>query len=124
MRNLLDFVCHTAIEDLHPLTELHTPPPPSIYSKEVEVPNDFYNQAADLVQRQLGPNLDKVGKTWWQWRKAGSTVKAHWVEMKVDFDDRMARGDPGKKVIFYVHGGAYYMGGIGHDVQVQRHARK
>ncbi|KAF4636079.1 hypothetical protein G7Y89_g2004 [Cudoniella acicularis] len=26
--------------------------------------------------------------------------------------------------MFYIHGGAYYLGGIGHGLQIQRHARK
>lgn len=121
---MLELCCHTTVEDLHALTGLVAPPPPCVRSEEVEIPSVFINRAAELVQQQLGPNLHKVGGTWWQWRNSGSTVKSHWVEMKADYEARKARGDPGTKVIFYVHGGAYYLGGIGHHLQFQRHARK
>lgn len=124
LRNVLTFCCRTTVEDLNALTDIVTPPPPWVRTEEVDIPSVFINRAAELVQAQLGPNLDKVGKTWWQWRRSGSTVKSHWVEMKADYEERKARGDPGNKVIFYLHGGAYYLGGIGHDLQVQRHARK
>lgn len=125
MRKLLEFVCASTVEDLHALTSGHAPAPSSVHVRDVDVPEVFYGRAAELVQAQLGPNLDKVGRTWWQWRKPGSeTIHAQWVEMKVDYEARTARKDPGKKVIFYVHGGAFYLGGVGHDMQVQRHARK
>lgn len=125
MRKLLEFTSTSTVEDLHAVTSAHTPAPPTVHVSDVEVAEAFCGRAAELVQAQLGPNLDKVGRTWWQWRKPGSeTVHAQWVEMKVDYEERMARQDLGKKVIFYIHGGAYYLGGAGHDVQIQRHARK
>lgn len=122
----MELVCTSRIEDLHVITDQHTPPPPWVLVRDVEVPDKFYSKAATLIQRQLAytGNLEKVGKSWWQWRKLGSTVRAQWVEMRVDYEERIARNDPGKKVIFYIHGGAYYLGGIAHDMQVQRHARK
>lgn len=124
MRQALEFALVTTIEDLGALTAMHTPAAPWVHQIDVDIPKAFYGRAASLIQAQLGPNLDKVGRTWWQWRKLGSVVRAKWVEMKVDYEERMARRDPGTKVVFYIHGGAYYLGGVGHDVQVQRHARK
>lgn len=124
LRKLLEFCCHTTVEDLHALTSIIPPPPPWVKGEEVDIPSIFISRAAELVAAQLGKNLERVGSTWWQWRKSGTTVKSFWVEMKADYEERKARGDPGTKVIFYVHGGAYYLGGIGHDVQIQRHARK
>lgn len=125
MRQLLKLVCISTVEDMHALTSRHTPASPSVRVEYVDVPTPYYDRAAELVQRQLGPNLNAVGRTWWQWRKPGNeVVKAQWVEMKVDYEERVRSGDSGKKVVFYVHGGAYYLGGVGHDVQIQRHARK
>lgn len=127
MRQLLKFVRFSTVEDMHAVTAGHSlPAPHSVRVVDVDVlaTSPYYARAATLVQQQLGPNLDRVGRTWWQWRKPGETIKAQWVEMKVDYEERMRKGDEGKKVIFYVHGGAYYLGGCGHDVQIQRHARK
>jgi acetyl esterase/lipase len=101
------------------------PATPSCIVTDVKIPKRFNGLAAQHVTANLGPaNLNRVGKTWWQWRKLGSVVRAEWVEMKNDFVERNERNDPGKKVMFYVHGGAYYLGGIGHGFQIQRHARK
>jgi hypothetical protein len=65
-----------------------------------------------------------VGRTWWQWRGPGSLVRGEWVEMKRDYAERMQMRGESKKVMFYVHGGTYFFGGIGHGPQVQRQARK
>lgn len=124
LRNILEFVCTTTVDDLNAITTRHAPAPASVMEQDVVIPEEFYQQAAQLVQAQLGPNLDRIGKTWWQWRKPGSQHKSTWVEMKTDYEERIARKDPGKKVIFYIHGGAYYLGGIGHGLLIQRHARK
>jgi len=51
-------------------------------------------------------------------------VRAEWVEMKSDYLERKSKNDPGKKVMFYIHGGAYIFGGLGHAPLIQRHARK
>lgn len=125
MRQMLKLVCVSTVEDMHALTSRHTPAPPSVRVVDVDVPVQYYDRAAELVTKQLGPNIDVVGRTWWQWRKPGEeVVRAQWVEMKVDYEERVKNGDGGKKVVFYVHGGAYYLGGVGHDMQIQRHARK
>lgn len=45
--------------------------------------------------------------------------------MKADYHERKKSGDPGKRVMLYVHGGAYYFGSVDeHRYQMQRHARK
>lgn len=125
MRQMFKLVCISTIEDLHAVTTRHAPAPPSVRVVHVHVPPLHYERAAALVQAQLGPNLDRVGRAWWQWREPGDEcVRAQWVEMKVDYAERVRTGDAGKKVLFYVPGGAYYLGGFGHDTQIQRHARK
>lgn len=122
---MLKLTCVSAVEDLHFATKMHSPAPPSVRIDNLVVPAPHLSRAAELIQKQLGPNLDCVGRAWWQWRDPKEpVVKAQWVEMKVDYEERMRKGDEGKKVMFYVHGGAYYLGGLGHDVQIQRHARK
>lgn len=45
--------------------------------------------------------------------------------MKSDYHERKRAGDPGKRVMLYVHGGGYYFGSVDeHRYQMQRHARK
>ena len=48
---------------------------------------------------------------------------AEWIEMRRDFGRR--KGEKGKRVMLYVHGGAYFFGSVDeHRYQIQRHARK
>ena len=62
---------------------------------------------------------------WWQWRREGSVLKAEWIEMRGDYMTRKQSGDKGKRVMLYVHGGAYFFGSVDeHRYQMQRHARK
>ncbi len=52
-------------------------------------------------------------------------MKAEWIEMRSDYARRKQKGDKGKRVILYVHGGAYFFGSVNeHRYQMQRHARK
>ena len=45
--------------------------------------------------------------------------------MRSDYDKRRETGDKGKRVMLYLHGGAYYFGSTDeHRYQMQRHARK
>ncbi|RDW68670.1 hypothetical protein BP5796_09327 [Coleophoma crateriformis] len=125
MRKMLLFTALNTVEDLQHATTGWLPHPLSVIVKDVTIPSNFYDDSARYIQANLGPaNLSRVGKTWWQWRRPGSEVKAEWVEMKIDYLRRKRSNDPGKKVMFYIHGGAYYLGAIGHLGQVQRHARK
>lgn len=130
MRHLLAFTFATTIEDLHALTNISTPAPPSVLVTDVAIPPRFYEDAVVHLQEALGEkNLNLVGKTWWQWRRPGSVVKTEWVEMRADYLERKQEEKEGaraggKKVMFYVHGGGYHLGGVGHGPQCQRHARK
>jgi hypothetical protein len=127
LRKMFHFIATNTVENVQHLTTGWIPHPPSCVVKEVEIPEQFYESAARLITENLGPtNLERVGRTWWQWRRPGSTVRAEWVEMKRDYKERMREGagSRSKKVMFYVHGGAYFFGGIGHGPQIQRHARK
>lgn len=45
--------------------------------------------------------------------------------MRADYHERKRTGDPGKRVMLYIHGGAYFFGSVDeHRYQMQRHARK
>jgi acetyl esterase/lipase len=125
MRKMIHFTSVNRAEDVQHITTGWIPHPPSCVVKEVFIPDTFYPLAARHISENLGGNnLERVGKTWWQWRRPGSVVRAEWVEMKSDYAERMKNGGESKKVMFYIHGGAYFFGGIGHGPQIQRHARK
>ena len=65
------------------------------------------------------------GKTWWQWRRDGSFLKSEWIEMRAHFNQLKKRGEQSKRIMLYVHGGAYFFGSVDeHRYQLQRHARK
>lgn len=92
------------------------------------MPTDHLDHSARLLEAQLGPDgIRKVGGSkWWQWRKPNaSTLPAEWIEMRSDYHERKEAGDSGKRVMLYVHGGAYFFGSVDmHRYQLQRHARK
>ena len=55
----------------------------------------------------------------------GNVLKAEWIEMRSDYASRKRKGEMGKRVVLYVHGGAYFFGSVDeHRYQMQRHARK
>jgi hypothetical protein len=125
MRRIMQFTAACRVEDLQYITNAWIPHPLSCIVKGITIPDTFYPIAARHISENLGvDNLNRVGRTWWQWRRPGSVVRAEWVEMKSDYEERMRAGGESKKVMFYVHGGAYFFGGLGHAPQIQRHARK
>lgn len=94
---------------------------------EIIIPQEHITESAEHIQEQLGHHgVEKVGgKTWWQWRRQGGELKAEWIEMRADYHERKEAKDPGKRVMLYVHGGAYFFGSTDeHRYQMQRHARK
>lgn len=91
------------------------------------VPNEYLSRSAELIQAQLGTDgIAQVGgQKWWQWRKLNASLEAEWIEMKAQFNARKATDDPGRRVMLYIHGGAYFFGSVDeHRYQMQRHARK
>ena len=94
---------------------------------EIEIPPDSLSQAADAIVSQLGHHgVDEIGgQKWWQWRRDSSPLKAEWIEMKRDYNKRKGSEEKGRRVMLYVHGGAYFFGSVDeHRYQMQRHARK
>lgn len=93
----------------------------------MEIPETEIARAADALIAQLGhKGVDRVGgKLWWQWRRDGSKLRAEWIEMRKDYNERKKQNQQSKRVMLYVHGGAYYFGSVDeHRYQMQRHARK
>ncbi|KAL7622365.1 hypothetical protein AAE478_007869 [Parahypoxylon ruwenzoriense] len=127
IRSFLEFASHHTVEDLQAFTSQWVPHPQWVKVEQVEIPEPQLVESAGILQEQLGPDgIRKVGgRNWWQWRKPGSPLKAEWIEMRSDYHERKRSDDPCKRVMLYVHGGAYFFGSVDeHRYQMQRHARK
>lgn len=93
----------------------------------VTIPEQYLSEAAKAIVAQLGEGgIQKVGgSSWWQWRRRNSKFEAEWIEMRGDYNERKRLQDKGRRVMLYVHGGAYFFGSVDeHRYQMQRHARK
>ncbi|KAI9151765.1 AB hydrolase superfamily protein [Paramyrothecium foliicola] len=127
VRSFLEFASHHTVEELQAFTAQWVPHPQWVKVDVVDVPAAHLDRSAELIQQELGNDgIRQVGgRNWWQWRKLDTTLKAEWIEMKADATERKRNGDPGQRVMLYVHGGAYYFGSVDeHRYQMQRHARK
>ncbi|KAL3422042.1 AB hydrolase superfamily protein C4A8.06c [Phlyctema vagabunda] len=127
IRQFLAYASHHSVEDVQRFTSQWVPHPHWVKVDEVTIPSEHIDKAATAIQEQLGHHgIQKVGgKTWWQWRRPDSVLKAEWIEMKSDYQERKKNNDGGKRIMLYVHGGAYFFGSVDeHRYQLQRHARK
>jgi acetyl esterase/lipase len=91
------------------------------------IPPETITKAADTLISQLAVRgVSQVGgSNWWQWRRKDSELRAEWIEMRSDYTERKRNGGKGRRVMLYVHGGAYFFGSVDeHRYQMQRHARK
>lgn len=127
IRAFLEFAGHHTVEDLQAFTSQWVPHPQWVKVKDATIPAATTSRAADLLLAQLGDDgVRKLGgPTWWQWRKPGTPLRAEWIEMRSDYQERKKKGEVGNRVMLYVHGGAYFFGSVDeHRYQMQRHARK
>ncbi|KAF1941679.1 alpha/beta-hydrolase [Clathrospora elynae] len=128
IRRFLHYASFHTVDELQAFTSQWVPVPRWVHVNVVEISNSQLQRSAEYINAQLGPEGIKAvgGKTWWQWRREGTTLKAEWIEMRKDHDARkqlaIAKGD---RIMLYVHGGAYFFGSVDeHRYQMQRHARK
>ncbi|KAL8676216.1 MAG: hypothetical protein Q9186_007249 [Xanthomendoza sp. 1 TL-2023] len=127
IRRFLHYASYHTVEDIQAFTSQWVPNPPWVRVDEVTIPQNDINHAAETIIAQLGhKGIDKIGGSkWWQWRRNGSALKAEWIEMKSDYDQRRQTKEDCKRIMLYIHGGAYYFGSVDeHRYQIQRHARK
>lgn len=128
IRSFLAYVSQHTVEDVQAFTAQWVPHPQWIKLDDIAVPQTELDHAARLLEAQLGPEgIRKIGgRKWWQWRRPeAEQLKAEWIEMRSDYNARRKGNDAGKRVMLYVHGGAYFFGSVDmHRYQMQRHARK
>ena len=125
IRQFLAYASHHRVEDIQAFTSQWVPCPRWVKVDEVTIPEKCLSGATDALVAQLGHHgVDKIGgEKWWQWRRDDTLLKAEWIEMRRDFGRR--KNQRGKRVLLYVHGGAYFFGSVDeHRYQLQRHARK
>lgn len=127
IRQFLLYASHHTVEDIQRFTSQWVPCPRWVRVDHAKIPQLHITAAAEALQEQLGHHgIEQVGgKEWWQWRRPGSELAAEWIEMRADYAERKKTKDGGKRVMLYVHGGAYFFGSVDeHRYQMQRHARK
>ncbi|KAL8649613.1 MAG: hypothetical protein Q9210_004297 [Variospora velana] len=127
IRRFLHYASYHTVEDIQAFTSQWVPSPHWVRAEEVQIPQKTIDGAAEVIIAQLGhKGVDKVGGSkWWQWRRDGSSLRAEWIEMRADHERRKRTKEACKRVMLYVHGGAYYFGSVDeHRYQIQRHARK
>lgn len=127
IRKFLLSASHHTVEEVQRFTSQWVPHPISVKVANVRIGQEHITKAAEALQAQLGPHgIEQVGgKTWWQWRGPGNELKAEWIEMKADYNERKKSKENGKRVMLYAHGGGYFLGSVDdHRYQMQRHARK
>ena len=115
------------MEEIQAFTAQWVPSPRWVRCEDVTIPQEKRLEAAGAIIDQLGhKGVDKVGgKAWWQWRRDDKPLLAEWIEMRADRAQRKKNGENCKRVMLYVHGGAYFFGSVDeHRYQMQRHARK
>ena len=127
IRSFLHFASQHTVEELQAFTSQWVPHPQWVKVDTVTLDQAHLDKAAQLLYQQLGEDgIQQVGgREWWRWRKPKSPMSAEWIEMKADASERKRNGDKGKRVMMYIHGGAYFFGSVDeHRYQMQRHARK
>lgn len=127
IRQFLLYASHHTVEDIQRFTSQWVPSPRWVKVDEVTIPQECISRAADAIIAQLGHRgVNKIGgQEWWQWRREGNILQAEWIEMRRDYNRRKLSRQNGKRVMLYVHGGAYFFGSVDeHRYQLQRHARK
>ena len=120
------YASHHTVEELQAFTSQWVPNPRWVKAEDVVIPQEHIEKSADILVAQLGhKGIDRVGGSkWWRWRRDGSSLKAEWVEMRAHHARRKP-GEKNKRVMLYIHGGAYFFGSVDeHRYQIQRHARK
>ncbi|CCF35249.1 hypothetical protein CH063_07071 [Colletotrichum higginsianum] len=127
VRSFLEFASQHTVEELQAFTAQWVPHPQWVKVEDAEIPETHIERSAGLIEAQLGPAGVRAvgGRKWWTWRRPQSPLKAEWVEMRADYHERKKNGGATKRVMLYIHGGAYFFGSVDeHRYQMQRHARK
>lgn len=111
IRRFLHYASYHTVEDIQAFTSQWVPNPRWVRVEGITIPQKAIDDAADALIAQLGhKGVDKVGGSkWWQWRREGGSLKAEWIEMRADHERRKQTKEECKRIMLYVHGGAYFL---------------
>ncbi|KAI0997453.1 hypothetical protein K3495_g10732 [Podosphaera aphanis] len=126
LRKILAHAQLGTVEDIQKLTAHWVPVPNWINLDSITIPAEFLTTSAQAIEKELSETGIKQigGKNWWKWRGPKGNLMADWIEAKEDSNLRLTGKLDGNRVMFFVHGGAYYFGSPRtHRYQLQRHAR-
>ncbi|KAI2084999.1 hypothetical protein LOZ36_004356 [Ophidiomyces ophidiicola] len=126
-RQFLYYASHHTVEQFQSFTSRRVISPHWVKQSNIVIPAEHLVSSGHLIVAELGPEgVDRVGgKTWWQWRGDNVALYAEWIEMRSDYVERKNLSHKCKRIILYIHGGAYFFGSVDtHRYQLQRHARK
>ncbi|KAG4429018.1 hypothetical protein IFR05_015501 [Cadophora sp. M221] len=106
IRKFLLYASHHTVEDIQRFTSQWVPHPRWVKVDEVKIADEYVTKAAEHIQEQLGHHgIERVGgKTWWQWRRPGGEVKAEWIEMRSDYNERKVTKNLGTRVMLDMPG--------------------
>lgn len=127
IRRFLALASKHTVDDVQAFTSQWVPTPHWVRVEDVKISEAHIEAAVEFLTAQLGPEGINVvgGGAWWQWRLEEVPLRADWIEMRRDYEERKRSGGDCKRCMLYVHGGAYYFGSVDeHRYQIQRHARK
>ncbi|KAL7817652.1 Alpha/Beta hydrolase protein [Trichoderma aethiopicum] len=127
IRSFLEYASHHTVEEIQAFTAQWVPHPQWVKLESVTIPDEHLGRAAELIEGELGPDgIRQIGgRKWWHWRGPKGPMEAEWIEMRADANERKKNNEPLRRVMLYIHGGAYYFGSVDeHRYQMQRHARK
>ena len=95
------------VEDIQRLSQVKAMPVPSDMKRtKVFVPNDYRVQAGNHLGCLFSPEDEHaIGWDWRRDKKNANEIKGEWLQPK-----KLATA---KRTIFYIHGGAYYLGSYG-----------
>ncbi|EXJ91292.1 hypothetical protein A1O1_04402 [Capronia coronata CBS 617.96] len=127
IRTFLKYASRHTVEDLQAFTAQWVPTPAWVRTENVSIPAEYVSKAAKAITDQLGEaGIQQVGGSqWWQWRPKEMELTADWIEMRTHYNELKKKGVKSRRIMLYVHGGAYYFGSVDeHRYQMQRHARK
>ncbi|KAF7923245.1 hypothetical protein EAE99_006942 [Botrytis elliptica] len=128
IRKFLLYASQHTVEDIQAFTSQWVPHPPYVSVRETTIAEKHIHEAEKylLIQLEKQGGIGIIGgHQWWKWRRPGNELKSETIEMKADLEERNQKGEDPKRVMLYVHGGAYFFGSTDeHRYQMQRHARK